>query len=318
MTVSINPPKTPVTKGSSGVAAATTPNVCKMPGPPAPFVPAPLPNIGKSGDSPKGYSKSVTIEGNAVAIKGASFGSMGDIASKATGGGLISANTHGPTKFVGPGSMDVKIEGKNVQLLGDQMLNNCGPSGSPPNSATMAGEIQMPGALANVLDTENEHTKCKGPGSHQWEAKEAGNKPRMDQKINEAKADPKKGIQFEGKAAEHNKASGDLTRTSQLSGDTDEQKVMWVCGVCGFKREGDQLHDGSPPGSAPIAVEVKNKPKLGASDLRQLGRNIQAVGQGGASGLIYKLPAGAKGDYAAGQVAAAGKALGCPIRVIRI
>jgi len=61
--VSINSPKTPVTKGSSGVAAATMPNVCKMPGPPAPFVPTPLPNIGDSGKSPDGYSKTVTIGG---------------------------------------------------------------------------------------------------------------------------------------------------------------------------------------------------------------------------------------------------------------
>ena len=82
MSVSVNPPKTPVTEGSSGVAAATMPNVCKMPGPPAPFVPAPLPNIGKSGMSPKDYSKSVTIEGKKVAIKGATFKSMGDVASK--------------------------------------------------------------------------------------------------------------------------------------------------------------------------------------------------------------------------------------------
>lgn len=142
MTVSVNPPKTPVTKGSSGIATATVPNVCKMPGPPAPFVPVPLPNIGKSGDSPKGYTKKVTVEGQAVAIKGATFGSMGDAASKGTGGGLLSANTHGPTKFVGPGSMNVKFEGKNVQLLGDPMLNNCGPSGSPPNSATLLGVMQ--------------------------------------------------------------------------------------------------------------------------------------------------------------------------------
>lgn len=144
--VAVNPPKTPVTKGSGGIAAATVPNVCKMPGPPAPFVPTPLPNIGKSGDSPKGYSKAVKIEGQAVAIRGASFQSVGDIASKATGGGLVSANTHGPTKFVGPGSLNVKIEGKNVQLLGDPMLNNCGPSGSPPNSATLAGVLQVPSA----------------------------------------------------------------------------------------------------------------------------------------------------------------------------
>lgn len=148
----INPPKTPVTKGSMGIAAATIPNVCKMPGPPAPFVPVPLPNIGKSGDSPKGYTKKVKVEGKNVAIKGATFKSMGDVASKGTGGGLVSANTHGPTKFVGPGSLDTKFEGKNVQLLGDPMLNNCGGSGSPPNSATLVGVLQAAGLTAVAGD----------------------------------------------------------------------------------------------------------------------------------------------------------------------
>lgn len=143
-TVSVNAPKTPCTKGSSGIAAATLPNICKMPGPPAPFVPTPLPNIGKSDNSPQGYSTTVTIEGQPVAIKGATFNSMGDVASQGTGGGLISSNVQGPTKFIGPGSMDVKIEGNNVQLLGDPMLNNCGPSGSPANAATMAGLLQGP------------------------------------------------------------------------------------------------------------------------------------------------------------------------------
>src|SRR6267142_3456852 len=138
--VGIHPPKTPVTKGSNGIARATLPNVCKMPGPPAPFVPSPLPNIAKSGTSPKDYSTSVKIEGNTVAIRGATFASMGDMASKGTGGGLISANTHGPAKFITPGSLTVKIEGKSVHLLGEPMLNNCGASGSPPNTgATMLG-----------------------------------------------------------------------------------------------------------------------------------------------------------------------------------
>jgi hypothetical protein len=150
MPVSVNPPKTPVTEGSNGIAAATIPNVCKMPGPPAPFVPVPLPNIGKSGDSPKGYTTKVTIEGKNVAIQGATFNSMGDVASKGTGGGLVSANTHGITKFVGPGSMDVKFEGKNVQLLSDPMLNNCAGGGSPPNSATLAGVIQAFGMVVAV------------------------------------------------------------------------------------------------------------------------------------------------------------------------
>lgn len=138
--VAIHPPKTPVHKGSRTLAKATIPNVCKMPGPPAPFVPAPLPNIAKSELSPKGYSTTVKIEGNAVAIRGSTFESIGDMASKGTGGGLISANCHGPAKFIAPGSMTVKIEGKNVHLLGDSMLNNLGPSGSPPNTgATMMG-----------------------------------------------------------------------------------------------------------------------------------------------------------------------------------
>jgi len=148
-TVAVNVPKTPVTTGSSGIAAATLPNVCKMPGPPAPFVPTPLPNIGKSGDSPQGYSTTVKIEGNAVAIKGATFKSMGDIASKATGGGLISANTHGPTEFAAPGSLDVKIEGKSVHLLTDAMMNNCG---SPANAATTPGVIQAPLPVLPVLE----------------------------------------------------------------------------------------------------------------------------------------------------------------------
>lgn len=107
-------------------------------------MPTPLPNIGKSGQSPPGYSTSVKIEGQPVAIRGATFGSIGDVASKGTGGGIVSMNVEGPTKFIAPGSMDVHVEGKNVQLLGDQMLNNCGPSGSPANAATMVGELQAP------------------------------------------------------------------------------------------------------------------------------------------------------------------------------
>lgn len=164
--VGIHPPKTPVTKGSRTIAKATIPNICKMPGPPAPFVPTPLPNIAKSELSPKGYSTTVKIEGNTVAIRGATFESIGDIASKATGGGLISANTHGPAKFITPGSLTVKIEGKSVHLLGEPMLNNCGPSGSPPNTgATMLGadhsDIEKPDAekiLQEIVCECDKHT----------------------------------------------------------------------------------------------------------------------------------------------------------------
>lgn len=124
LSVSVNLIRTPVTANSRGQKAAILPNVCKMPGPPAPFVPTPLPNIGYSLMSPAGYSKNVTMMGAKVAIKGASFKSVGDIASKPTGGGIISQSTHDVTEFVSPGSMNVKIEGKNVQLVFDLMTNN--------------------------------------------------------------------------------------------------------------------------------------------------------------------------------------------------
>src|SRR3954462_54354 len=173
-TVSVNAPKTPITKGSMGLATATLPNICKMPGPPAPFVPTPLPNIGKSGDRPLGYSTTVTVEGQPVAIKGASFGSMGDVASMPTGGGIVSNNTQGPTTFIGPGSMDTKIQGRNVQLLGDPMMNNNGPAGSPANAATTPGEIQTPGTPA-ATDKEKEQCKCCGGPVHS----EAQKRPPM-------------------------------------------------------------------------------------------------------------------------------------------
>ena len=120
-------------------APASLPNVCKMPGPPPPFVPSPLPNIGKSGDKLSKCTKKVLFENKKVAIKGSYYMSIGDMASKGTGGGLLSATTHGKTEFVAPGSMNVKAEGKNIQLLGDAMTNN----GSSKNTgATLPGNLQ--------------------------------------------------------------------------------------------------------------------------------------------------------------------------------
>jgi hypothetical protein len=96
----------------------------------------------------------VKIEGNTVAIRGSSFGSMGDIASKGTGGGIISMNCEGPTKFLAPGSLTVKIEGKSVHLLGDIMANNHNPAGAAPNSATMMGALHQPGSVPVPVSAE--------------------------------------------------------------------------------------------------------------------------------------------------------------------
>ncbi len=156
-TVTVNPPKTPVTEKSNDVAPASIPNVCKMPGPPAPFVPTPLPNIGQSNDNLTDCTTTVKIEGAKVAIKGSYYMSKGDIASKGTGGGLVSATTHGKTEFVAPGSMDVKAEGKNIQLLGDAMTNN----GNLTNSGTPSGS----GPQSRVVPSSRKSATRFRPGS---------------------------------------------------------------------------------------------------------------------------------------------------------
>jgi uncharacterized Zn-binding protein involved in type VI secretion len=118
-----------------------------MPGPPPPFVPTPLPNIGQSSDRLSDCTTTVKIEGKKVAVKGSYYMSKGDMASKGTGGGILSAATHGKTEFTAPGSMNVKFEGKNVQLLGDAMTNN----GSSKNTgATIPGNIQGTQTLKNI------------------------------------------------------------------------------------------------------------------------------------------------------------------------
>src|SRR5262249_4557170 len=132
-----------------GMTPAELPNVCKMPGPPAPFVPTPLPNIGQSSDNLTGCTTTVKIEGAKIAIKGSYYMSKGDMASKGTGGGMVSATTHGKTEFVAPGSTDVKFQGKNVQLLGDAMTNN----GNMANVATPAN-IQDPNPFEGAYDED--------------------------------------------------------------------------------------------------------------------------------------------------------------------
>lgn len=139
------------------MAPATLPNVCKMPGPPAPFIPTPLPNFGRSADRLTDGTTTVKIEGKKVAIKGSYYMSQPspDVASKGTGGGIVSSSTQGKTEFVAPGSMNVKAEGKNIQLLGDAMTNN---GGSPANSGTVPGNNQPPAPPPPL--TAEELLKC--------------------------------------------------------------------------------------------------------------------------------------------------------------
>jgi hypothetical protein len=160
-------------------------------------------------------------------------------------------NCEGPTKFIGPGSFDVKVEGKNVQFLGDQMLNNCGPSGSPANAATMFGVLQE----AKAKNPANKDGCGKGKHSEQTEKPtvpddEKTPAGRLAAMTKTAVTD---GDKFEVKAAAHNIADGSITSGDQISRNptpeeianrkADDQKIWSVCTVCGYRREVDQATD---------------------------------------------------------------------------
>lgn len=107
-------------KGSGGMSMVF-PDVCKTPAPPAPPVPIPYPNIGKSSDTTSGPSK-VKTDGQMPMVKGAKYmRSQGDEAG--TLGGILSSVNMNICEFM-MYSFDVKFEGKNVCRLGDPLFHN--------------------------------------------------------------------------------------------------------------------------------------------------------------------------------------------------
>lgn len=312
--VTIHPPKTPVTEGSMGTAKATVPNVCKMPGPPAPFVPSPLPNIAKSGMSPKGFSKSVKIEGKAVAILGATFESMGDIASKATGGGLISANTHGPAKFITPGSLTVKIEGKSVHLLGESMLNNCGASGAPPNTgATLAGVGQRdveiddcPGHDIEFSDLspkgEEDRRKAQQDKKQQFEdrAKQREKLANHHAKTGRANKDGVTAGEFLAGALDDEKAASDIGFEQKVQKDARAKftGVKYKCKNCKLKGEIDVVTEDG------VIKECKNNGTVQRDQLKKysiVGPILLGAGYGGAHMAVPGAKVGTLRTSAASQ-----------------
>ena len=111
-----------VVHASSNGTSIAFPDVCKTPGPPAPFIPIPYPNIAMSKDTASG-SKKVKMDGNPICLKDSNFSmSTGDEGGTA-GGGMLSSKIKGKAEFV-MFSFDVKVEGKNVVRAFDIMLHN--------------------------------------------------------------------------------------------------------------------------------------------------------------------------------------------------
>ena len=107
-------------KGSGGTSMVF-PDVCKTPAPPAPFVPIPYPNIGRSADATQGTT-TVEADGNMVMVKGAKYASSkGDEAGNI--GGMISGVFTQECEYL-MYSFDVMLEGKNVCRMSDPLWHN--------------------------------------------------------------------------------------------------------------------------------------------------------------------------------------------------
>src|SRR5476651_439941 len=120
---------TAVHKSSDG-KVCFSPDVCLSPRPGP--VSVPYTNIASSADTANG-STSVKMDGNPVMLQDSVFStSTGDEAGSC--GGVSSGVTKGKAQFINY-SFDVKIEGKCVPRLGDQMIGNIGSSA---NTAPMA------------------------------------------------------------------------------------------------------------------------------------------------------------------------------------
>jgi len=97
------------------------PDVCKTPAPPAPPIPIPYPNIGKSSDTTSGTS-TVKADGNMVMVKGAKYMmSAGD--EPGSVGGVISGTFKQECEFL-MYSFNVMLDGKNVCRMGDPLWHN--------------------------------------------------------------------------------------------------------------------------------------------------------------------------------------------------
>jgi hypothetical protein len=172
--------------------------------------------------------------------------------------------------------------------------------------------------MSGAANTETPHTQCHcSSGLHKWILVKAAGVVSLGSKISILQSNPRKGPQFEGAAAAHNRQQGTLNQSSDLSeGSNSAETLWWQCSLCSFKREGDHVSVDSS--GALTCVEVKNKTTMDSRDARQLGRNCQALLQGAFSKLAYKIPKGPQYNVLANQLWKVGHSLGAQVGIIRV
>jgi len=128
------------TKGG-GTCMTTGPiDVCKVPAPPAPFVPAPFPNIAQAAQA-SGTSSKVKICGSqTVTVKSEIPMSSGD--EPGTLGGMISAQFKGKVAYK-KGSGKVKAEGNAVCHLTSMTAHNGNNANAPAGMQIAPSQVKV-------------------------------------------------------------------------------------------------------------------------------------------------------------------------------
>jgi uncharacterized protein DUF4150 len=142
-------------KSGSNKVIAEFPDVClSPPSPPAGPIPVPYPNTSFSKDMQDG-SRTVRINGKELMLKDKSFyktSPLGDEAATQTFGANVLSHTITGKTYCLSWSMDIKVEGENVDRHMDMTTSNhmCAPQppGTPPASMTI-GTVKpvIPGQL---------------------------------------------------------------------------------------------------------------------------------------------------------------------------
>ena len=125
-----------VVTSTGGLAVVGFPDVCKLPAPPAPFVPIPYPSLA----GPSQVKSLAKVAGQTVMTKDSSAtASKGDGAGSATG--VTSNKVAGKAEFTNY-SFDVKFEGKGVSGAFDTMLHNNASAASQAKAAQLRSRLQ--------------------------------------------------------------------------------------------------------------------------------------------------------------------------------
>ncbi len=128
------------TKGGGQVFAF--PDVCKVPAPPAPFVPVPFPNIGMCNQADGGTcSKKVKILNQPVITKASEITrTMGDEAGTLKG---VSSGTNMDKATFKAGVSKVKIEGNEIVNLLKTTAQNGSSANAPAGSVIAPGQTKV-------------------------------------------------------------------------------------------------------------------------------------------------------------------------------